>query len=151
MDDFHPLFRRGPIAMKITSFCILGLWVGFFLAAVTMAKDEKKEGLNTDLLIGKWEATDKEQKGLTLEFTKKGTIKGRFQRGDYRLDVTGKYKLVTREAEGKTHTFMELTLTDPKNKNKITMEMVKIDSLSRNELVLRGLFRRIPEKYRRVK
>jgi uncharacterized protein (TIGR03066 family) len=151
MDDCHPLLRRGPIPMKISSFGILGLWAGIFLAGATMAKDEKKEGVNTDLLIGKWEATNKEQKGLTLEFTKQGVIKGRFQRGDYRLDITGKYKLVTREAMGKTHTFMELTLTDAKNKDKVTMERVQINSLSKNELVLSGFIRRIPEKYRRVK
>jgi uncharacterized protein (TIGR03066 family) len=141
--------------MKIIRFWTLALLVGLSLVRTTVAKDKGDKPINPDLLVGKWEASSNEQRGLTVEFTKKGAIKGHFQRGKRRFLVTGKYKVVKKQVNTnkgpRNITVIEATLTDRDNRDKTTTEQIGIQSLSRDQLVLGGLQRPgKPETYRRV-
>jgi uncharacterized protein (TIGR03066 family) len=136
--------------MKVISSVLLAL-VLHHLSGALLAREGKDKPVNPQFLVGKWEATSKEQRGLTMEFMKDGKVRGRLQRGDLRFDVEGKYEVTQEEREGKTFHYLKVRVIAPNDKNKVNTERMLIRELTKDELVLRMLPGQREETYKRVK
>jgi uncharacterized protein (TIGR03066 family) len=133
--------------MKIICSAFLAL-VLHHLSSALLAREGKDKPVNPRFLVGKWEATSKEQHGLTLEFTKDGRVGGQFDRGKVRFHVNGKYELTKEIRKEIPYYYLKVRISDPDDRARVNTEKMLIRELTKDKLVL---LRQREETYKRVK
>ena len=133
--------------MKIMCSALLPL-VLHHLSGALLAREGKDKPVNPQFLVGKWEATSKEQHGLTLEFTKEGRVDGQFYRGKVRFQVNGKYELIKEIRKEIPYHYLKVRISDPDDRARVNTEKMLIQELTKEKMVLLG---QREETYKRVK
>jgi uncharacterized protein (TIGR03066 family) len=137
--------------MKIICSALLALVLNPAFSGALLAREGKEKSVNPRFLVGKWEATSKEQHGLTLEFMKDGRVGGQFYRGKVRFHVNGKFELTKETRKEIPFYYLKVRISDPDDRARVNTERMLIQELTKDKLVLRMLPGQREETYKRIK